>query len=224
MDTAASACSVAAWEDGNTLAWRQQSMARGQAEALLPMVRAVLIEAEVKAVEFDIVAATVGPGAFTGIRIGLSAARGIALSAGLPCVGVTNLEAIAAGALKGEHRSAAALVVAIDTKRGDIYAQGFDMDGGAHGQALACSYEFLASQTVKGPVMIAGDAAEPLAAAMAERGIEAFSIPTADFADPGIVAAIAARRWLSDEDSLPPEPFYLRAPLTSNSRPRQATT
>lgn len=218
MDTAAAACSVAAWEDGQTLAWRQETMVRGHAEALLPMVRAVLRDAAQPVGAFDSIAVTVGPGAFTGIRIGLAAARGIALAAGLPCIGVTTLEAIAAGALMEEHPAIESLLVVIDTKRDDIYAQVFDPDGGMRGAAMACSYEALAAQMRIGPILVAGDAATTVVSYMCQQGMEAIPSHVAGCADPRIIAAIAARQIRAGSALLPPEPVYLRHPITTPPR------
>ena len=97
LDTATAACSVALWRDGAVLARRFEAMLRGQSEALMPMVGAVLAEAGCGFKDLDAIAVTVGPGAFTGLRIGLAAARGMALAAELPLIGVTTLEAVVHG-------------------------------------------------------------------------------------------------------------------------------
>ena len=97
LDTATSACSAALWQDGTVLARHLQPMARGQSEALLPMVAAVMAEAGLAFADLDLLAVTVGPGTFTGIRIGLAAARGLALATGLPLAGIATTEAVAGG-------------------------------------------------------------------------------------------------------------------------------
>ena len=95
LDCAAGACSVAVLDATGVLAAAHRVMDRGQAEALMPMIADVLAEAGIAARDLCAVAATGGPGSFTGVRIGLAAARGIALAAGLPTVPVTTLEAVA---------------------------------------------------------------------------------------------------------------------------------
>ncbi|MCB2100253.1 MAG: tRNA (adenosine(37)-N6)-threonylcarbamoyltransferase complex dimerization subunit type 1 TsaB, partial [Rhodobacterales bacterium] len=95
LDSATGACSAAVRAGGALVAHRFQAMARGQAEALMPMAAEVLAEAGLTATDLDGVAVTRGPGAFTGLRIGLSAARGLALAAGVPCLGVTTFQALA---------------------------------------------------------------------------------------------------------------------------------
>lgn len=127
FDTAAAACSAALWRDGTVRARRLEPMARGQAEALLPMVRAVLDEAGAAFADLDLLAVTVGPGAFTGLRIGLAAARGLALATGLPCLGVTTLEAVAQ-AVPAAARTGDAILAVLDTRRDDVYAQTFGND------------------------------------------------------------------------------------------------
>jgi tRNA threonylcarbamoyladenosine biosynthesis protein TsaB len=97
FDTSAGACSAAVLGgDGTVLARRCEALERGHAERLLPMLRDVLAEAGVEIADLALLAVTIGPGTFTGIRIGLAAARGLALASGLPLVGVTSLEAVAA--------------------------------------------------------------------------------------------------------------------------------
>ncbi|MHA1569433.1 MAG: tRNA (adenosine(37)-N6)-threonylcarbamoyltransferase complex dimerization subunit type 1 TsaB, partial [Alphaproteobacteria bacterium] len=81
LDTATGACSVAIWHEGGVLRRRVAEMAHGHAEALMPMVREVMHAAGASFTDLDAFAVTVGPGAFTGLRIGLAAARGMALAA-----------------------------------------------------------------------------------------------------------------------------------------------
>ena len=94
LDAATTACSAALWVDGKIVARRFQAMNRGQAEALLPMVAEVLAEAQMT--KPDLIAVTVGPGAFTGIRIGLAAARGLGLAWNIPVAGISTTLALAA--------------------------------------------------------------------------------------------------------------------------------
>ena len=95
MDTSTVGCSAALWRDGGIVAAHAAEMARGQSVALVPMIQDVMLEAHQAFEELDAVAVTVGPGAFTGLRIGLAAARGMALALGVPCLGVTTLETVA---------------------------------------------------------------------------------------------------------------------------------
>jgi tRNA threonylcarbamoyladenosine biosynthesis protein TsaB len=95
IDTALDACSVALVRDGETLASLSEPMDRGQAERLAPMAQEAAAQAGVAFKQIDRIAVTTGPGSFTGVRVGLSFARALALSMGKPCVGVSTLEALA---------------------------------------------------------------------------------------------------------------------------------
>lgn len=95
IDTSLDACSVALVRDGEALASVSAAMQRGQAERLAPMTRDVLAEAGVAFASLDRVVVTTGPGSFTGVRVGLSFARALALALSIPCVGVSTLEALA---------------------------------------------------------------------------------------------------------------------------------
>src|SRR5277367_1311893 len=98
IDTALDACAAAVLDTGSgqLIACESQPMKRGHAEALMPLIARVIKEAGLPFTALDRIAVTNGPGSFTGLRVGLSAARGIALAAGKPVVGLTTLSAYAA--------------------------------------------------------------------------------------------------------------------------------
>src|SRR3974390_2816555 len=98
IDTAPSACSAAGAHTGQAalLAREQLAMARGQAEALMPLIERVMVEADIGFTSLDRIAVTTGPGSFTGLRVGISAARGLALATGKPAIGLTTLATFAA--------------------------------------------------------------------------------------------------------------------------------
>src|SRR5215212_4193242 len=128
IDTALAACSAAVFdaERGEFLATESLAMVRGHAEALLPLVAQVMQEAQTRFVDLHRIAVTTGPGSFTGLRVGISAARAIALATGLPAIGVTTLEAYAAPYLgSGNGRVA----VAIDARHQHVYLQVFAAEG-----------------------------------------------------------------------------------------------
>lgn len=212
IDTATAACSAALWADGAVLARRSEAMERGHAEALLPMVVEVMSEAGGGFGRLDLVAATVGPGAFTGLRVGLAAARGLALACGRPCIGVTTLEAVAAGARAGaDGPRGRTLLVALRSRRAELYVQTFDDAGVATRPPSAVLAEALPGM-VAPPVLVVGDAGPEAAGALAAAGVDAAIGAAPGVADPGVVAAIAASRRRDGADLPPPAPLYLRPP------------
>lgn len=108
LDTALDACSVALVRDGETIAVLREAMPRGQAERLAPMAREAMQQAGATFAEIDRITVTTGPGSFTGVRVGLSFARALALALDKPCVGVSTLEALALEA--GENGLRGALI------------------------------------------------------------------------------------------------------------------
>lgn len=203
LDSATSACSAAVWQDGAVLARRFVPMARGQSEALVPMVAEVMAEAGLEFAALDLLAVTVGPGAFTGIRIGLSAARALALAVGKPLAGIATPEAVAA-AVPAAERAGRDVLVVLDSRREELWVQAFAADLTARGPVRALTPAQVAAETA-GPVVLAGDACD-LVAPLLPGAVTASSPGAPDAAQ---VAALAARRW-GGGTALPPEPLYLR--------------
>ena len=124
LDTATEACSVALLTDDGVLA-RCAEVARGHAEQILGMVDAVLAEAGISLAMLDGVAASVGPGAFTGVRTSVAVAQGLCFGANLPVVPVTTLEALA---LQAMHGGAGHVLACLDARMGEVYWGCFDGD------------------------------------------------------------------------------------------------
>lgn len=197
-------------------------MSRGQSERLMPMVREVLSEAGADFPDLDLLAVTTGPGAFTGLRIGLAAARGMALAGDLACFGVTTLDAVAAGVSETERQKANMLVV-LDSKRAEVYAQAFRSDLRPLSEAQALMPADLAALTANGEgdanrVLVAGDGAGQVIQALKDKGIEAVLSTAPGVPDAATVAAIAAERWSSDQPAEPLRPLYLRPPDAKASK------
>jgi tRNA threonylcarbamoyladenosine biosynthesis protein TsaB len=158
LDAAGAACSVALWRSGAIAVHRRQPMARGHAEALMPLVLEALAAAGTAFEDLDRVAVGVGPGSFTGIRIALAAARGIGLAADRPVVGVDSFSAVAA-ALPAGIRAGRALLVAIDSKREALFGRYYDSELQPLGEALVLPPEALLERRPPGALLIAGDGA-----------------------------------------------------------------
>lgn len=205
FDCSTSSCSAAVLADDKVLAWRQVAMARGQAEVLLPMIVETLAEAGLTWAEINLIGVTVGPGTFTGLRIGLAAARGMALASGLPLAGVTTCEAVA-HATSAAERQGRTLVVAVDGKRADLFIQPFNADLQPLAEADAVMPEAVGA-LVAGPFLLAGCGAARLAEALPEAVLSA----ACGAPDARVVARLAARRW-AEGRALPPLPLYLRPP------------
>jgi tRNA threonylcarbamoyladenosine biosynthesis protein TsaB len=119
VDTALGACSVGLLDGDRLAAWAREPMTRGHQERLAPMAAEVALEAGVIFADLDRVAVCVGPGSFTGVRVGVAFAKGLASALSIPCVGVGALEALAAGVEAGW------VVAVIDARRDQFYLQAF---------------------------------------------------------------------------------------------------
>ena len=184
-DTATSSCSVALWVDKKIISYRYKTMTRGHAEHLMVMIREVLVESGENFSNLDLLAVTNGPGGFTGLRVGLAAARGISLAGGIACIGISTLEVIANG-LSCAERDSSYILSAIDTKREDIYTQLFTNT--SKGSALhslgkpqatlpenLADYlhmELLVKNDLKKKIIVVGDAADRAITTLRKSGIE----------------------------------------------------
>src|SRR3984885_15501540 len=123
LDTALGACAAGVLDTdaGKLLGRESQAMKRGHAEALMPLIARVIEQSGIGFAGLDRIAVTTGPGSFTGLRVGLSAARGIALAADKPVVGVTTLAAYAAPIVSenGKHP----IISAIDARHDQVFFQ-----------------------------------------------------------------------------------------------------
>src|SRR3954451_3492240 len=128
IDTALEACSAAVLDSGNGgVASESLAMVRGHAEALIPLIGRVMKQAAMAFSELDRIAVTTGPGSFTGLRVGISATRGIALSAGKPAVGLSTLAGLAAPLIAEDDSSN--VVAAVDARHDHVYLQVFGSGG-----------------------------------------------------------------------------------------------
>lgn len=212
MDAAGASCSVALWAGGRVVASRFAAMARGQSERLVPMIAEVMAEWGGGFAGLDALAVTTGPGGFTGVRIGLATARGLALARRLPLIGVTSFEVAAAATTPAERAGRRTLAV-LDSKRREVFVQLFDADlvplGAPEERALAT----LAAASPPCPLVVTGDAAPAAVAALVAAGrADAVVAAAAGPADAALLAARAALRDLAAAQGAAVQPVYLRAP------------
>lgn len=221
IDSATSACSVAVWADGALRAIERADLARGQAEALVPMIERVRRQANLTFAELDRLAVTVGPGHFTGLRSGLAAARGLALATGLPLIGITTLDAVAAGVPAAE-REGAVLVVALDSKRQEAYVQAYASDLTPLSGPQAKRPAEYAAELARGSgsrFVTVGDASAEIALVLEQNRVSVIRSSAAPRPDAAIVAALAAK---APAPSVPPAPLYIHPVETTSPRKRVA--
>ena len=193
IDTALDACTAAVFEDERALGVRTELMARGHSERLGGFVRDAVAEAGgFEALER--IGVTVGPGSFTGLRVGLAFAQGLGAALGLPVVGISTLEALARSADGGQGATAAV----IDARRGQVYLQTF-RDGAPVEDAQALSIEDAAAMLAEGSWRVTGSGA----------GLVGGPAEAATTPDPAAMAIVTATH---DPATHPPTPLYLRAP------------
>lgn len=216
FDTAGEACSAALWQDGRVVSHRRAAMARGHAEALIPMVGTVLAEADAAFAALDALAVTTGPGSFTGLRVGLAAARGFALALKLPVIGVGTLEALAE-ATPEEERAGRSVIAALDARRGEVYWQAFD--AGLHPLSAPAAAPADGVTVPTGPLLLVGSGAAALAAAGERAGRELRLSAAPASPDAAFVATLAARRKESAGPGTALRPLYLRAAATEAPPP-----
>ena len=192
-----------------------EPMRRGHAAALAPMIGSVLATAGWRAADLDLVATVVGPGSFTGLRIGLAMARGLGMALAVPVAGVGATRAMFLSLAPPDLDGIDVVVVAIDAGRGRRYAGLFDPGGGETGPDLFADGDLAAAIAGRRPLVV-GDAAEPVLAMLAARGVAARGRSSAIVAPDPLSVAVAAMEtgvdgW-RDRNAREgmPRPLYLR--------------
>jgi tRNA threonylcarbamoyladenosine biosynthesis protein TsaB len=207
LETALGACSVAVGDEERVLAARYEERAEGQAERLIPMMDEVLREAGLSPAALQRIGVTIGPGSFTGTRIGLAASRALGLARGIPVIGLTTLDALAL-----ETQADGPVLVAFDARRGQLSVQMFAGDAArmALSPALALTREEAASRLPEPPgaLTLTGSGAEALAEALPPARFAIARIAATPFPKAAGFLCEAARRPAPKQM---PRPFYLRA-------------
>lgn len=210
IDTALEACAAAVLDTvhGGLAEHESEPMLRGHAEALMPMIKRVMDRAGTSFADLDRIAVTVGPGSFTGLRVGIAAARGIALAAAKPAIGLSTLAAYAAPLIAADDTQPVA--AAVDARHGHVYLQIF----GAGGRTLvsprlASLQEAIQRAAASVSPRLTGTAAELLAASWPAGERPPAAVDAGRAPDIGWVARLGAA---AQETGAPPKPLYLRAP------------
>jgi tRNA threonylcarbamoyladenosine biosynthesis protein TsaB len=209
IDTALESCAAAVLDTDTSelIARESQPMKRGHAEALMPLIARVIRVSGLKFAALDRIAVTTGPGSFTGLRVGLSAARGIALAAGKPAVGVTTLTAYAAPVV-GQNVDLP-VISAIDARHDQVYFQVVGGDGSPLLRPrLAPIAEALGAARYGAPYLV-GNAAKILADRWPPDAPPPFKVDEKAAPDIAWVAWVGAA---VSPDTAPARPYYLRAP------------
>jgi tRNA threonylcarbamoyladenosine biosynthesis protein TsaB len=209
IDTALDACAAGVLDTGaNKLIARESlPMKRGHAEALMPLIARVIKESGITFAALDRIAVTTGPGSFTGLRVGLSAARGIALAANKPVVGLTTLTAYAAPVVSegGEQP----VISAIDARHDQVYFQVVSGNGSSLIRPRVAPIEEALEASRFGAPHLVGNAAGILSRRWPAHAPPPFKV------DPQPAPDIAWVAWLGaavSPNTAPARPFYLRAP------------
>jgi len=217
IDTALDACSAAVLDSDRRVIVASETLAmqRGHAEALMPLIARVMDRAAIEFRGLDRIAVTTGPGSFTGLRVGISAARGIALAAGKPAIGLTTLAAFAAPYIAEDDTLP--VVAAIDARHDHVYLQVF----GPRGRTLVAPKVASLREAVRAaqtdPARIVGSAAQLIAAAWPNTEPSPPTIVQRGAPDITWIARLAAA---ADEGHGSPKPLYLRAP---DAQPQDAS-
>jgi len=209
IDTALAACSAAVLDTdyGGILASESLPMLRGHAEALMPLLQRVMNDAGMAFPDLDRVAVTTGPGSFTGLRVGIAAARGIALAAEKPAVGISTLSAYAAPHMAEDGKFP--VVAAIDARHAHVYLQVFAADGRSFTAPRLAPLRDAIQAAAEAPCCIVGSAAQAVAAGLAATQPAPAAIDGRAAPDIIWVARMGA---VLPEERTALKPLYLRAP------------
>ena len=209
IDTALDACSAGVLDTdaARLIALESQPMKRGHAEALMPLIARVIKQAGIAFASFDRIAVTTGPGSFTGLRVGLSAARGIALAADKPVVGLTTLTAYAAPVVS--ENAEQPVISAIDARHDQVYFQVVSGDGSSLIRPRVAPIEEALRASRFGAPHLVGNAAGILADRWPTDALPPFRVDAQPAPDIAWVAWLGAA---VNPDTAPARPYYLRAP------------
>jgi tRNA threonylcarbamoyladenosine biosynthesis protein TsaB len=209
LDTALAACSAAVLDtaDGGIIASESLAMTRGHAEALMPLLARVMQTSGLAFRDLDRIVVTTGPGSFTGMRVGIAAARGFGVATKVPVVGVTTLSAYAAPYLGTDDRSP--VIVVIDARHSHVYLQAFAPGGRTLIAPRIAPLSEAVRAASEASSHIVGSAAQLVATGLAQTAPPPMTVDARDAPD---IAWIAQMGAVAPDPQAPPKPQYLRAP------------
>ena len=209
IDTALEACSAAVLDTvrAEIVAAESRVMARGHAEALIPMIGRVMAASRIEFNDLDRIAVTVGPGSFTGLRVGIAAARGIALAAGKPAIGLTTLSGYAAPHIAADDTRSVAAV--IDARHEHVYLQVFGPGGRTVVPPRIAPLREAMLAALTGSARIVGSAADLIAASWPRTQPPPALVDQRGAPDIDWIARLGAA---AGDPHGPPKPLYLRPP------------
>lgn len=194
FDTSGAYCGAALLRAGEVVAGYHEDMKKGQAERLFPMLEGLLADTKTSWADLDAIGVGTGPGNFTGIRIGVSAARGLALSLKIPAVGVGVFDALAYG--RADHPT----LLTRTAPRDQFYVKG--LNGVAPDEIALVSADELPK--VSPAIAVVGEGSQEVAQALG------CTTEPAKFAPASAIACVAAERW--EQTTEAPTPIYFRPP------------
>ncbi len=222
LETSAKSVSAAVVENGAVLASACQNMGLTHSVTLMPLVDSMLKNAGLTAKDMELIAAAAGPGSFTGLRIGVSAAKGLAWALELPCCGVSTLEAMAENARAFEGT----VICAMDARRQQIYNAVFDCHNGAlerRCEDRAVALELLAGELKndKNRKKVVGDGAKLCYNYLLEQGIPCSMAPADELYQKAVGVGLAAERMAAEGRTVTAQelcPVYLRLSQAERER------
>lgn len=224
IDTSESACSVALLAADTVVDSRSEIIGRGHAERLLPLIEETLVSAGLGYSDLSRIVVTTGPGTFTGLRIGLAVARGLALQGDLPCIGLTGLQVLAAQAWAQTNPASVAVHAVITGRGGQAFYQCFEGTGDDGIPAATEAAAGLDAQDIAKAVLSRGGVVIGSGVSLLRDGNfigEGSSAAAVDLIDVPYIdpAALGQLGQIADPELYPPEPTYFRAADAKKATP-----
>lgn len=223
LETSAKSVSVAVLEDGKVLGSAYQNTGLTHSRTLMPLLDGMLTNSELSLNDMDIIAVAAGPGSFTGLRIGVSAAKGLAWAQSLPCCGVSTLEAMAQNV---RHMEEYTVICAMDARRNQVYNAVFHVKNGdlvrmAPDRAIALEELAAEIKNDENAKIIVGDGAHLCYTYLSEQGISCRMAPPALVMQNAVGVAQVAFEMASRGETVDAHvlvPVYLRLSQAERER------